>query len=652
VTTTPDVSLTLSSGLSFTVASPLVTEWGYYANRLLRPKLPLPDAFAVYRRFLHRHTKNPQLSHKQLEALSPLLLEQGFYGLAHQLLGHPTQTDSLLSALLASRYSSLFKPQALFEHTLQQLNQTLPGQACNDEAHPDLTATAKVQVLDTIRRLDCLCRWPFVDPPNPITDCYLTFLLNRADQWIFPWTSLLKQLTQAGGLTTHAELLIVDQALTLLGTSSGGGDLTQSLYKAYQTVDTDLFNQQAQVFWRQVALVYPPASLPTALVLVEGNTEAIVLPAIANALGHQWQAKGIRLHGVGGKNAMAGWVQTLRHTIPYPLRVVLDKDAETLLSALMPLLRPALDHLMLIPEGDIEDVLPLPWVVAAVNTLLQPFPPLTLTAYLAQWSAIPQRGEQLKQCFNHYGNTSFDKVALANAIVEVLETNEQAQEVPLGHTLEHLLAVLSPVAKAPSSFKRIGLTGGIASGKSTVGKWLEAKGIPVLDTDAVVHHLLDNDRELRQQLRDFFGQQVFEATGGKVNRQALGALVFANASHRRLLEGWIHPKVRAKVLRFFDSCKAEWQAFSTQRPPLAVAMIPLLFESGLTWLVDDSWLVLTTPEQQLHRLTTTRGLTLDEAQARINSQWPQCDKQALSTICLDNSGTLDQLKTILSTIVA
>jgi dephospho-CoA kinase len=648
VSTAPEVSLTLASGLALTVATPSGVDWGYYANRLLRPKLPLPDAFAVYRRLLHRHSKNPQLGHKQLEALSPIVLEQGFYGLAYHVLGQPTQPDVLLGALLASRTSALFKPQALFEQTLQQLNQTLPGQACHDEAHPDLTTNATVQVLDTMRRLDCPLRWAF--PINATTDCdhYLTFLHNRADQWVFPWTALLKQLREGAVLETYPELLLLDQALALL-TSANAPDLNN----AYNTANGELFARQALAFWHHLAGVYPPASLPTALVLVEGNTEAIVLPAIAQALGHSWQAKGIRLHGVGGKNAMAGWVQTLRQTIPYPLRVILDKDAETLLPTLMPMLRPKLDSLMLLPEGDIEDVLPLSWVVLALNQLIHTFPPLTVALYQEQFGDTPLRGEQLRQCFKRYGNTSFDKVALANAIVEVLEdANTLQEEAPLSETLQHLLSVISPPVKPPTAFKRVGLTGGIASGKSTVGQCLEAKGVPVLDTDTVVHYLLDHDRDLRQHLRQVFGQQVFDASGGKVNRQALGALVFANASHRRLLEGWIHPKVRAKVIRFFESCEAEWQAMPDQRPPMAVAMVPLLFESGLTWLVDDTWMVLTTPEQQLHRLTTTRGLSLPDAQARLDSQWPQAPKQALANVCLDNTGSLDQLQASLSALLS
>lgn len=169
----------------------------------------------------------------------------------------------------------------------------------------------------------------------------------------------------------------------------------------------------------------------------------------------------------------------------------------------------------------------------------------------------------------------------------------------------------------PSSIRRIGLTGGIASGKTLAGQYLESKGIPVIDADAVVHDLLQNDPTIQGNIRKHFGDVVFDETGA-VNRQALGAQVFSNPEQRQLLESWIHPAVRQRVESFYQAHSQE---------ALGVALIPLLFESRLEALYDEVWLIAVDQATQLKRLTEHRGMSSAEALARIQSQMPLAEKQ-------------------------
>jgi dephospho-CoA kinase len=190
----------------------------------------------------------------------------------------------------------------------------------------------------------------------------------------------------------------------------------------------------------------------------------------------------------------------------------------------------------------------------------------------------------------------------------------------------------------------IGLTGGIASGKSVVEGMLQALGIPVIDADAVVHALLAHDTALQDEIRDRFGESIFvkDASGAPtIDRSALGRVVFADADQRKQLEGLIHPKVRARIRQFFDAQEAA---------PVSVASIPLLFETGMPdmaprpYRLDAIWVVYATEAQQYERLCTTRGMSDEAIQARLASQCPLSEKRRLADLVIDNSGPLAQTR--------
>jgi len=175
----------------------------------------------------------------------------------------------------------------------------------------------------------------------------------------------------------------------------------------------------------------------------------------------------------------------------------------------------------------------------------------------------------------------------------------------------------------------IGITGGIATGKTTVSDYLHLKhGLPILDADIYARQALTGDR--LEQLRDRYGDQVFDYSSNlepTLNRQKLGAIVFANADERKWLEALIHPYVQATLTR-------EAQKLA---PATVVMVIPLLFEAGMQHLVTEIWAIACDPKLQLKRLMQRNHLTESEALQRINSQKPQVEKLPLADVIIVNS---------------
>ena len=177
------------------------------------------------------------------------------------------------------------------------------------------------------------------------------------------------------------------------------------------------------------------------------------------------------------------------------------------------------------------------------------------------------------------------------------------------------------------SQRRIGLTGGIASGKSSVGRWLAQQGLPVLDADQFAREALAPGRPATNSVIQRYGAKVKAEGGAAIDRAALGQIVFQDPAERQWLEQLIHPIVRER----FD------QALSLHaKAPAVVLMIPLLFEAGLESLCSEIWLVDCDESQQLERLITRDGLSAEAAQARIDAQWPLSRKRGLADHVIAN----------------
>jgi len=167
--------------------------------------------------------------------------------------------------------------------------------------------------------------------------------------------------------------------------------------------------------------------------------------------------------------------------------------------------------------------------------------------------------------------------------------------------------------------RRIGLTGGIASGKSSVGRLLAARGLPVLDADVYAREALAPGSP---------GAQAVLARYGTLDRAALGRIVFADGAERRWLEQLVHPLVRARFATELEGLAAA---------PVVVLMIPLLFEAGLEALCSEVWLVDCEDTQQLARLMARDQFSEADARARIGAQWPLARKRGLADVVIDNS---------------
>jgi len=185
--------------------------------------------------------------------------------------------------------------------------------------------------------------------------------------------------------------------------------------------------------------------------------------------------------------------------------------------------------------------------------------------------------------------------------------------------------------------RRIGLTGGIASGKSSVGRLLAERGLPVLDADAFARDALAPGSPGAQAVLARYGAAVRQGGGagaGVIDRASLGRIVFADPCERAWLEGLVHPLVRRRFASELERLAAE---------PAVVLMIPLLFEAGLEPLCSEIWLVDCEESQQLQRLMARNPLSEADARARIAAQWPLSRKRPLADHLIDNRGDVDGL---------
>lgn len=177
----------------------------------------------------------------------------------------------------------------------------------------------------------------------------------------------------------------------------------------------------------------------------------------------------------------------------------------------------------------------------------------------------------------------------------------------------------------------IGLTGGIASGKSTVSHYLATTyHLPVLDADIYAREVVKSGSPVLKAIAERYPDVLLDGT---LNRQKLGQIIFSSEDERRWLEQQIHPYVRDYFVKAINKLTAQ----------TVVLVVPLLFEAGMTDLVTEIWVVRCSQQQQLERLMQRNQLTREQAQARINSQMPIQEKCDRADVILDNSTTLEAL---------
>lgn len=182
--------------------------------------------------------------------------------------------------------------------------------------------------------------------------------------------------------------------------------------------------------------------------------------------------------------------------------------------------------------------------------------------------------------------------------------------------------------------KIIGVTGGIASGKSTVTAYLRKQNIPVFDADAIAHDAVRLGSPCLAKIQEVFGDEILMDTG-ELDRKALATIVFSNREALKKLENIIHVYVWSKAQEFIEAQKKE---------KIIALDVPLLIERGWYTNVDAVWLIKVSEEEQIKRAMERNNITEAEVKARIKAQMTFAEKQKYATTILDNSGSISSLE--------
>lgn len=179
----------------------------------------------------------------------------------------------------------------------------------------------------------------------------------------------------------------------------------------------------------------------------------------------------------------------------------------------------------------------------------------------------------------------------------------------------------------------LGITGGIATGKSSVVQHFIDLGFPVVDADIIARHLLDQNEQAYNEVVKVFGSEILQENG-EIDRQALGALVFNHPDKLKQLDELMAPFLQESILAAIKQ--------ASQNQKLVIVDVPLMYEKGYDEWMDQVAVVYCTPNQQLKRLMQRNQLTEKEAKQRMDSQLPIEMKKLLAEVVFDNSNDLTQ----------
>jgi dephospho-CoA kinase len=180
---------------------------------------------------------------------------------------------------------------------------------------------------------------------------------------------------------------------------------------------------------------------------------------------------------------------------------------------------------------------------------------------------------------------------------------------------------------------RVGLTGGIGVGKSTVAAMFAALGAAVVDADRISRRLQEPGEPCHRAIVEVFGGSVLDSAG-RIDRRRLGEVVFADPARRRQLEAIMHPAIWA-------ACEEEIRAAEKSGKSMCLIEAALILETGARDRFDKVIVVAAPPAVQVERVARARGLTSAEAQRRLAAQWSTEDKARLADFIIDNGGDLD-----------
>lgn len=184
--------------------------------------------------------------------------------------------------------------------------------------------------------------------------------------------------------------------------------------------------------------------------------------------------------------------------------------------------------------------------------------------------------------------------------------------------------------------KIIGLTGNIASGKTTVARMFESLGAKIIDADLIAREVVEPDKPAWKEIEKHFGNGIMN-DDRTIDRQKMGAIIFNNEDKRKILNSITHPRITEEIKKQIEHCRKEGA--------VAVVVEAALIVENSGWLKDavDSLVVVRTDnESQIKRMTNRDEYTIEEAEARISSQMPSAEKERHGDYVIDNSGSLEQ----------
>ena len=189
----------------------------------------------------------------------------------------------------------------------------------------------------------------------------------------------------------------------------------------------------------------------------------------------------------------------------------------------------------------------------------------------------------------------------------------------------------------------VGITGGIGTGKTTATNFLAEQGALVIDADVESRDLTSDSGEALPQIREQFGDAVFNEDG-TLNRRALGEIIFASDEERRRLEGILHPMIQHRMIQKIR--QAEQNGI-----PFLFLSVPLLFETGMDALCDETWCLSLSVNEQLERVMERDELSRAEAEARISSQMPMEEKMRRANVVIRTNRSIEMTRAELNALL-
>lgn len=188
----------------------------------------------------------------------------------------------------------------------------------------------------------------------------------------------------------------------------------------------------------------------------------------------------------------------------------------------------------------------------------------------------------------------------------------------------------------------MGLTGGIASGKSTVASILSEFGATIIDADKVAREVVEPGQPAWHDIRKAFGDDIL-LVDGSLNRQRLGEIIFNDPAKRQMLNSIMHPRI-------IEECQKRLEHYKQAGKQAVILEVPLLIETGMDTMVDEVWLVVVDTETQINRLIKRDGLSRGQALKRIKSQMLLEEKIPKADIIIDGQLKINELRSYLKTL--